>query len=180
MRISQYQIEANRTCPSLGSEAIDLAHMVLGMFSEQEEYLKAIVKEDKVNIQEEISDMYWYIANYCTIRNYDLEELWRNRFDCNLESWEEEVNTFTVFLSRLQDLVKKNLAYKKEIKRDVEENTLKGLLLTLQVTLEDDNVDLEQGLQNNIDKLRIRFPEKFTTENAINRNLDAERKELEK
>lgn len=42
------------------------------------------------------------------------------------------------------------------------------------------NLDFENLLQNNIDKLRIRFPDKFTQENAINRNLEAERKELEK
>ena len=42
------------------------------------------------------------------------------------------------------------------------------------------NFDLEEILQTNIDKLRIRFPEKFTEENALNRNLEQERKTLEK
>lgn len=42
------------------------------------------------------------------------------------------------------------------------------------------NLDPEQLMQNNIDKLRVRFPDKFTMENALNRNLEAERKELEK
>lgn len=41
-------------------------------------------------------------------------------------------------------------------------------------------IDLEKALDNNIAKLKVRFPEKFTAENAIHRNLDAERKELEK
>lgn len=40
--------------------------------------------------------------------------------------------------------------------------------------------DFEQVLTTNIEKLRARFPEKFTSENAINRNLDTERQILEK
>lgn len=35
-------------------------------------------------------------------------------------------------------------------------------------------------LDNNISKLRVRFPDKFTSENALERDLDSERKELEK
>ena len=37
----------------------------------------------------------------------------------------------------------------------------------------------EKSLENNINKLKVRFPEKFTEENAINRNLEEERKQLE-
>ena len=35
-------------------------------------------------------------------------------------------------------------------------------------------------LENNIEKLKERFPEKFTNEDALNRDLDAERAILEK
>jgi len=35
-------------------------------------------------------------------------------------------------------------------------------------------------MENNINKLRVRYPEKFTEENALNRNLELERKVLEK
>lgn len=41
-------------------------------------------------------------------------------------------------------------------------------------------IDMEKMLENNINKLRVRYPEKFTNEHATNRDLDAERKELEK
>lgn len=41
-------------------------------------------------------------------------------------------------------------------------------------------LDMEKLLDNNINKLRVRYPEKFTKEDAITRNLEAERKELEK
>jgi len=41
-------------------------------------------------------------------------------------------------------------------------------------------LDFPQLLENNINKLKVRFPEKFDTEKALNRNLEAERAELEK
>lgn len=40
-------------------------------------------------------------------------------------------------------------------------------------------VTMQETLQKNIDKLRVRFPGKFTEENALNRDLDAERAVLE-
>lgn len=42
------------------------------------------------------------------------------------------------------------------------------------------NLDIEKLLDNNIAKLRVRFPEKFSTDKALNRDLDGERKELER
>lgn len=42
------------------------------------------------------------------------------------------------------------------------------------------DVDMEKDFQINIDKLRVRYPEKFTNHNAINRNLEKEREQLEK
>lgn len=37
-----------------------------------------------------------------------------------------------------------------------------------------------KGMENNTEKLRVRFPEKFTDELAANRNIEAEREMLEK
>lgn len=42
------------------------------------------------------------------------------------------------------------------------------------------NIDLEEIMQTNINKLRIRYPEKFSNDLAEKRDLEAERKELEK
>ena len=41
-------------------------------------------------------------------------------------------------------------------------------------------IDFWQTLTNNISKLQVRYPEKFTEEAALNRDLAAERVELEK
>lgn len=39
---------------------------------------------------------------------------------------------------------------------------------------------LDSVMKTNIEKLRVRYPEKFTKEDALNRNMGEERKELEK
>lgn len=49
----------------------------------------------------------------------------------------------------------------------------------LQIVHDELQMCWEVGLDNNINKLKIRFPEKFTQENATNRNLIEERKALE-
>jgi hypothetical protein len=41
------------------------------------------------------------------------------------------------------------------------------------------NFDFYQSLTNNINKLMVRYPEKFDTDKAINRDLETERKRLE-
>ena len=41
------------------------------------------------------------------------------------------------------------------------------------------NIDIEEIMQRNIEKLKARYPEKFTQEKALSRNLDAERNILE-
>lgn len=178
-----YQGEAKRTCPDLGSEAINLSHMVLGVCSEYAELLEAQDKEDFINWQEEVCDEKWYVANYCTFRGYKLSELYLEA----IEFWKSnpvavskiKVTNYFYCLSNLQDIVKKNLAYGKPIDCEKEKDCLVSLLVSAAIFYFD-GFDLDRGLNNNIGKLRLRFPDKFDTEKALNRDLEAERKELEK
>jgi len=167
MTFKEYQEQAKRTCPSLGSEKLDLAHMVLGIFSEYEEYYNAI---DEVNKSEECSDMYWYVANYCTFRGYNLEGI----------GYVKGVSkdTFDIHLSRLQDYVKKYIAYNKPMDLKKELYALSGICYWINQMYEDMNIP--NSLQNNINKLKVRFPQSFNEELAKNRDLVSERKELEK
>jgi NTP pyrophosphatase (non-canonical NTP hydrolase) len=174
-----YQEQAKRTCPDLGSEKLNLAHMVLGLCSEEEEYVKACFMEDLINMGEEQADKMWYIANYCTFRNFNLQNLYNTRNTYSFEEWEEMGDSDFVRLSQLQDIVKKNLAYNKPLNEKEEKRIIRGMLQSIIVDCEWDAVDLFESLRRNIEKLKVRFPEKFTEENALNRNLEAERKVLE-
>jgi len=179
MTFKEYQKQAKRTCLSLGSDKLDLAHMVLGIGSETEELYKAMLTNDDVNILEEIIDKIWYIANYCTFRGYSLEELYNERSSFTDEPWEANTEVEIIKFSKLQDYVKKYIAYNKPINTDLEKNALKGILWSLDEVLNQAELDLETGLDRNIAKLKARFPEKFTEEAALNRDLTKERAILE-
>jgi NTP pyrophosphatase (non-canonical NTP hydrolase) len=179
MEIRDYQEKAQRTCASLGDEKLDLCHMTLGMVSEEEEVAQAITLEDAVNLREELADICWYVANYCTLRGYEFEDILSKseNFGAELEAWESESSPLLIFISRISDYVKKYIAYNKPISRELEEKSLIGILFSVKDLEESFNFKADLG--RNIQKLEARYPEKFTNEKAINRNLDVERKILE-
>lgn len=57
---------------------------------------------------------------------------------------------------------------------------LGDVLWYIAITAESLGTSIEEIMERNIAKLRVRFPEKFESEQAIERDLNAERKELEK
>lgn len=175
----QYQEDAKRTCADLGDLKLNLSHMALGIISELEEYTKAMVEDDMVNAREELADMCWYLANYCNFRGFDLEDVIGNpnSLSFDLQKWEEEVSLLLVFSSRLSDYVKKYIAYNKPLNEELEKKAIEAIAYSL--TLEADYFDFEVDLKKNIDKLKQRYPEKFTEEKALNRDLKAERLILE-
>lgn len=79
----------------------------------------------------------------------------------------------------LIDVYKKNLAYKKEIDYVNLKEELGDILWYIANLCNINDWDIEDVLEININKLKVRYPEKFTQENAINRNLEEERKILE-
>lgn len=116
MNLREYSLEAKRTMSECETPLLDDLHMVLGMQTEAAEIADVYKKNiaygkplDEVNIKEELGDLMWYIANLCTMKGWDLEDI----------------------------------------------------------------------MQTNIDKLKARFPDKFSNENALNRNLENERRILE-
>lgn len=78
-----------------------------------------------------------------------------------------------------QDMLKKHFFYGKE-RDDVNlKEEIGDILWYCAVALEALGSDFESVMQTNIDKLKARYPEKFTEEAAENRNLEKERKILE-
>ena len=176
MNIHEFKEQCKRTCPSLeGGIKLDLAHMVLGMNTEIVELREAIRNKDSVNIQEELSDFLWYFCNYKTFRGYS---------EYNYKEQEHVSNPMIVYklydrVAELQDLIKKFVAYNKQINIEVELfllNEIYEYILTIAYSY---SADIEEGLERNIAKLKVRFPEKFDESLAINRNVEVERKILE-
>lgn len=116
MNLNDYQLSALKTNAELGSHVLNVLHMLLGMMTEIGELVDTYKKNlayakpiDMVNVEEEIGDIMWYIANFCTIEGLDLAKI----------------------------------------------------------------------LDQNIAKLQTRYPDSFTEDSAIRRNLELERKVLE-
>jgi NTP pyrophosphatase (non-canonical NTP hydrolase) len=79
----------------------------------------------------------------------------------------------------LLDTFKKNLAYRKNLDWVNIEEEIGDIMWYISNFCRINNLDFENILDKNIEKLKIRYPEKFTEEKALNRNLDAERTKLE-
>ena len=177
MKIQEFKEQCKRTLPSLdGGIKLDLAHMVLGMNTEIVELREAIQNKDSVNIQEELSDFLWYFCNYKNLRGYT---------EYNYDEQELTSNSAIIYklydrVAELQDLVKKFVAYNKEINTEVELFLLNEIYhCILTIAYSSYSADIEEGLEKNIAKLKARYPEKFDENLAINRDLETERKILE-
>lgn len=186
--IAEYQQLASRTCTNLTGEHANDRHMNLGVITEIGEVLDIFKKNlaynkpmDLVNLGEELADISWYITNKCKFSNLIL--------DLDFEDVLKDVG----------NTVNNQLFVVNDLPVDVKAEAILTLILSCYCMPTDNmfnapavqlgllaiiadwyGLDYFQCLTNNIDKLKVRYPEKFTEEAAQNRNLDSERAELEK
>lgn len=78
-----------------------------------------------------------------------------------------------------QDMLKKHLYYGRELDMVNLKEEAGDLLWYCAIALQALGTDFESVMQTNIDKLKARYPEKFTEESANNRDLETERQILE-
>lgn len=177
MDVIEYQNLAKRTLVDLGSKNKNITHMELGIATEFGELLDIFKKKiaygkdiDRVNLSEELADICWYCVNAYTLLNQELDEDdFSSRLrDMKILSEEEYINTLDVpYYISLQSASFDDFEYV---------DILEEVYYIAAVF----KIDMRKSLENNIAKLRVRFPEKFDSNLAINRNVNEERKELEK
>ena len=170
MTIQEYSELAARTCPDLGSQELNVLHMDLGVNTEIGELLDAIKRNiaygkelDMVNITEEFGDVNWYLVNLIRFTEGDLD---------TVSFYEERQRKISV-IGLARELMEFSCQY----------NTLYtdpiGLLEQFRYISDAFGIDFEDSLTRNINKLRVRFPDRFTQEAALNRDLITERSVLE-
>lgn len=173
--LEEYQTHAQRTCADLGTKKLNNLHMKMGLVTELAEAIDVYKKKiaykkdiDYVNLQEElIGDVFWYAVNYCRINKIKLPALPESLYDCQ---GQKPSYTDERYVKFLMDLLKMSLKPKKNISMMM----IKIFIMSYYL-----DFDFYQSLTNNINKLMVRYPEKFDTDNAINRDLETERKRLE-
>ncbi len=173
MTLKEYQAQSLNTLIDKG-EVLNKAHMVIGLMSEINELIDALHAQDLVNIHEEYADEMWFISGLATMYGIDISERKIVFID------ELDILTKIYYLSKLADLVKRDIIYGKEV--DIAKLTeVIHIIVEFNVKMfEKKSWDFEQALQNNSDKLRIRAEGKKIAEASKDRDLEAERKELEK
>lgn len=82
-------------------------------------------------------------------------------------------------VAEIADVYKKHIAYGKDLDLVNVKEEIGDLLWYVQNMCNENNWSLEEILYTNIEKLKARYPEKFTSDNALNRDLDKEREILE-
>lgn len=185
--LEQYFKDTQRTLPALSNPESDFMHMASGLCTELHEFK---VAGDSINKIEEIGDFMWYLSNMYAINGITpptLRQIQEFPSSAHWDSFDSEGTLYKCLL--LLDIAKKYLAYK----RVPDENLVITLLMQLFVSCYNttkkvlgqaalkEKVELVflDTLERNINKLKKRYPEKFTEYHANNRDLDAERKILE-
>lgn len=179
---------------TLPKEILNLLHTRLGIVSEISELITAITNKDKVNAGEELGDMLWYVANdlnICLKAEFINQEEYNKLANYNFNHFFQATNggtgnTLNIWLNcitynscELADYVKKYLAYQKpmdKVKYLKSVEYLLGAINNVAATL---GIEITEYMDKIIAKLMKRYPEKFNSEQAINRDTDAERIILE-
>ena len=192
--LEEYRLLAARTLPDLGGRNNNLLHMEAGIAGEFLGETVDILKKtfaykkplDKVHLGEELADTVWYCAGVETI----------NKLPGTVIVFDEEA------IASVENIKNQTITYIKEsveIRSSSIETECLGIILVNKRAVDSTNrgailaivgicmgicevleIDFWQALTNNISKLQVRYPEKFTEEAALNRDLAAERAELEK
>lgn len=160
-----------------------LFHSAIGIQTEVGEIFEALYirtgELDSVNLREEIWDVMWYIAIAC--KKLDFYEL---NFDTDFDtkkydSIQEYAHQLNYFSTEILDSFKKSLFYNKAFDRELLKERFQEIFMLSGAFVEILGSDIRNICKINIEKLQARYPEKFTTEKAVNRDLETERKILE-
>lgn len=146
-----------------GRRASRLVHAALGIESEMAELGMSV---DDANTLEELGDLCWYLAVLADEFGFDLEEV---RHKAPAGSW-----------GAISDQAKRVWFYNAPADVTAIEkaagNLMQFVFVTATISL---RVSLDLVLEANVRKLRTRFPDKFSDQAALNRDLEAESKALQ-
>jgi NTP pyrophosphatase (non-canonical NTP hydrolase) len=166
----------------IGAKTQNILHAVMGLATEIEELLDNYAHEDAMdstNMLEEIGDLTWYVAiihrEYPDMLRYENAKVTvtnrDNPFDCVLD--------LNKSILKLMDMMKKKIFYNKPIPMVAFSNLTLLVETDIHWLAEYYNIKVEDICETNINKLKARYGDKFTSERAINRDLDTEREILE-
>lgn len=161
-----------------------LLHAVIGVLTEVEEILDnyddAVLVTDSMkqgSIGEEIADVAWYLS--ILYRELKITENITIDYDTSEKNPFKVLLQFTKTSLSFLDLLKKKIYYNKDLDDSKAINLTQSMWQQMMIFCHIYQLDFPALLDKNISKLRSRYGDKFTSEKAINRDLDTEKKILE-
>ena len=155
-----------------------LLHAVIGVLTEVEELLDNHIgdEQDITNMLEEAGDITWYLAIIGREMNLDYPQLLvKTKNDDPMKLVLKIVKN----TCKLLDMMKKKLYYNKPIDETLFKIITTLVMLDVSDYMNTYDIDIEKSFDVNIDKLKARYGDKFSSEKAINRDLETERNILE-
>lgn len=146
-----------------------LIHAQCGMTTEVIEFMFA---DDDANKNEELGDIFWYLDLGCSVLGWTIGSLNPVRHK------ELEKTDLILFgLGEYTDVLKRRYYYGKDLEhwKNQVHQAFGMILAGLTDIIVEEGFEIHDILEKNIEKLRIRQPGKFSTEAAINRDVEKER-----
>lgn len=181
MNINEYKELAEKTLSTQfhsDPQMEKILHAALGLATEIEELLVNYSdKMDKTNVLEEVGDLTWYLSIF--YREYPEIENVKVATSMEVKTPQGLIMSMLKGILQIQDLIKKKLYYNKPINQDSMNNLVAFLDMDIRMYLNIYDLKIEEVWERNIAKLKARYGDKFSSDRAINRDLETERTILE-
>jgi NTP pyrophosphatase (non-canonical NTP hydrolase) len=161
-----------------------LLHAIIGSLTEVEEILENYQDDTLItdinkqgSLGEEVADALWYIS--ILFRELNITE---NTTDLSEFKTDKPFSTLLSFIKvslKFLDLLKKKIYYGKEINLETMKDLSLKMFNLILIYSNHHGANFEQILDKNIAKLKARYGDKFSSEKAINRDLETEKNILE-
>lgn len=179
--------KAKATLPIIATNEYfsDILHAVIGMVTEAGEFTEGVSSAnynsrpiDVVNCDEEMGDLMWYVAVYYKARNLPID------FDAQtmffFKGFEGITLPMVTISCNLLDMFKKHIFYGRSFDLEAADAQVARLVGLVAAYCLMRGRSLESVCKQNIDKLKARYPEKFDAQQALFRDLENERRVLER
>jgi len=173
MTLKEFQVQSKRTAP-FNAEPTNkqelyniLGNYSMGMVGEYFEFqtelnkvnMNEVVPMDQVNaIEKELGDVLHYAVNLLTILDVEINES-KTIKKVDLKNIDES-------LGNVLEIPKKYIYHGHAIDKEKYVESIYNVISYLNASF---GMNMESILQKNIDKLKLRYPEKFTTQDSIKR-----------
>lgn len=174
MNWTEYKKESARTVSDLDND--HFTHACMGIATE---CIELYVAKGAVNTVEEMGDIFWYIAMLCRIQEAEgvrntADEVMKYRISKQINTELVSNETFLCAAGELLNEAKRVKFYKSAVRLESFSTALLAVVTFLFLACKINDIKVEKVWEDNIIKLRKRYPEKFSTERAEERDIEGE------